>query len=102
MDLREALTRLSRRFAHAGLTDADLEAEVLLRHVLGMDRAQFYASLGDRALSREEARRLESLTRRRLGREPLFYLLGRREFYGLDFLVNKDVLIPRQETELLV
>ena len=84
----------------SGIEDADIEAEVLLRHSLSVDRGKLYSSLGeDYAVGPEP---LENLTERRLAGEPLFYIIGYREFYGLSLQVNRDVLIPRQETELLV
>jgi release factor glutamine methyltransferase len=81
--------------------EARLEAEVLLRHVLGIDRAGFLARRND-DLSPEAAARLSALLQRRLAREPLAYITGQREFYGLDFFVDRRVLIPRPETEGLV
>jgi release factor glutamine methyltransferase len=91
------------RLVAAGIEadEARLEAEVLLRHVLGIDRGTFLARV-DFLLTGEAASRLDSLVRRRTGREPLAYIIGRREFYGLDFAVDPRVLIPRPETEGLV
>ena len=101
MTLRSAWMRARSRLERAGIADASLESEVILRHSLGIDRAAFFAALeehpGDAAL-----RLADSLVDRRKGGEPLAYILGRREFYGLDLLVTPAVLIPRQETELLV
>jgi release factor glutamine methyltransferase len=81
--------------------DARLEAEVLLAHVLGLTRAQLYARLDD-ALNPETTARFHALIARRATHEPLAYLTGHREFYGLDFVVDLRVMIPRPETELLV
>src|SRR6266446_6614100 len=78
-----------------------LEAKLLLAHVLDRDRA-WLAAHGDAALSRDQARAFDALARRRRDGEPIAYLTGRREFYGLDLEVTPDVLIPRPETELLV
>ena len=101
MTLRSAWMRARSRLERAGIADAALESEVILRHSLGIDRAAFFAALeekpGDAAL-----RLADSLADRREQGEPLAYILGRREFYGLDLLVTPAVLIPRQETELLV
>ena len=66
-----------------------------------MDRAGFFAALSE-PLKACHQERLEQFVRRRLEGEPLAYIAGHREFYGLDFSVNHHVLIPRQETELLV
>lgn len=81
--------------------EARLEAEVLLRHVLGSDRATFLARRQE-AMPAEAAQRFADLIERRLAREPLAYITGHREFFGLDFLVDRRVLIPRPETEGLV
>src|SRR5258706_13878251 len=78
-----------------------LEAKVLLAHVLERDRA-WLAAHGDAALTREQARAFDALARRRHDGEPIAYLTGHREFFGLDLEVTPDVLIPRPETELLV
>ena len=83
------------------IPDARLEAEVLLAHVLQMSRAQVLAH-PDRPMSPEEEAAVSEAFRRRLSREPLAYIIGRREFFGIDFKVNSSVLIPRPETETLV
>ncbi len=101
MKLREALVSTAERLSQAGIAEPKLEAEVLLRHALGLDRAAFFASL-DEPLSSDAHARFDALVERRLRREPLAYIIGHREFFGLDFAVNPHVLIPRQETELLV
>lgn len=77
---------------------------MLLRHVLGVDRSEFHTLIysTDTCLTGSRYLELQSLQDRRFSGEPLAYLIGRREFYGLDLLVTDDVLIPRQETELLV
>ena len=99
--VRQFALNIARTLATHGIQDSDLEAEVLLRHVLKYDRARFYASLGD-IVSSESVECALSLAERRVSREPLAYITGHREFCGLDFTVSPAVLIPRQETELLV
>ena len=101
MRLREAWVRSRRRLERADIPDADIEAQVLLRNTLGIDRATFHAS-PDRELSHEDAEAFHGTLERRIEGEPLSYITGHREFYGLDFVVTPDVLVPRQETELLV
>ena len=83
----------------SGLVPVD--ARVLLAHVLGCDRAWLIAHAGD-ALSRDAAQAFFALARRRRDGEPVAYLTGRREFWGLDLAVTPAVLIPRPETETLV
>ena len=84
----------------AGIDGPRLEAELLLGHTLGLGRAQLYARLDESVPPEGEEAYRALLERRR--REPLAYILGRREFYGLDLLVSPAVLVPRPETELLV
>jgi release factor glutamine methyltransferase len=79
----------------------DNEAGILLAHALGVDRAWLIAHHAD-VIDGAQAERYAALCGRRHAGEPIAYLTGRREFYGLDFHVSDAVLIPRPETELLV
>jgi release factor glutamine methyltransferase len=90
---------VSAALAMSGLVP--LEARILLAHVVTRDRA-WLAAHGDAELTVQEAKAFEALARRRHNGEPVSYLTGRREFYGLDLEITPDVLIPRPETELLV
>ncbi|MBI5503234.1 MAG: peptide chain release factor N(5)-glutamine methyltransferase [Deltaproteobacteria bacterium] len=80
---------------------ARLDAELLLAEVLGMARVQLYTNF-ERPLAREEIDRYRELVRRRAAREPVAYILGRREFWSLEFEIDRRVLVPRPDTELLV
>ncbi len=80
---------------------ARLDAQVLLSHALNVDRSFLFA-YPERLLSPEQERQFFALVERRKKGEPTAYLVGSQEFYGLNFLVDKRVLIPRPETELLV
>ena len=101
MNLREIFNSAGETLMRRGSPDAQLEAEVLIRHVLRIDRATFFRDL-EQPVTDCDRERLDDLVNRRLNREPLNYITGLREFYGLDFEVSDSVLIPRQETELLV
>ena len=101
MRASECLGRARESLASHSIPDAFLEAEVLVRHAMDTDRAAFFASLHDHLTPKQEAR-VGGLVRRRMAGEPLAHILGFREFYGLEFMVNPSVLVPRQETELLV
>ena len=90
---------VSRALAASGLVP--FEAKLLLAHVVGRDRAWLAAHPGD-ALTAEQTQKFAALARRRRRGEPVAYLIGRREFYGLDLEITTAVLIPRPETELLV
>ena len=74
---------------------------MLVRHALGMERAGYFASLSD-AVAPHLSQAAVAFARRREEGEPLAYITGHREFYGLDFFVDGRVMIPRQETETLV
>jgi len=80
---------------------AALDADVLLAHMLGVGKEALFAHPG-RALSEAEAARFEDLIDRRSRGEPVAYLRGFKEFYGLRFRVDPRVLIPRPETEVIV
>ncbi len=101
MKLRELLVRATNELSGRRIDNPNLEAEVLLRHVIDLRRDSFFASLDEDLTTDQETLVLELVTQRASG-TPLAYLTGHREFFGLDFVVNSSVLIPRQETELLV
>ncbi|HWW73601.1 MAG TPA: peptide chain release factor N(5)-glutamine methyltransferase, partial [Duganella sp.] len=82
------------------LLDA-LDNRVLLCHALGLGRVGLITQ-SERALTADEAQRFAALVRRRLDGEPIAYIVGQREFFGLPFEVGGAVLIPRPDTELLV
>jgi release factor glutamine methyltransferase len=90
---------VSAALASSGLVP--IEGRILLAHTLGCDRA-WLAAHGDAKLSAAQTAAFEALARRRREGEPVAFLTGRREFYGLDLEITPDVLIPRPETELLV
>ncbi len=95
--LREGAWRL-----HAsGIDSAALDAELLLGHVLEISREQL-ATATDRVLSPSKLQDYQRLLARRCGHEPVAYIIGRREFWSLDFQITPAVLIPRPETERLV
>ena len=85
----------------AGVTEARREVGSILGHVLGRDRS-FILTHADELLEPEQSETFQKLLNRRANGEPLQYLTGHQEFFGLDFEVSPDVLIPRPETELLV
>jgi release factor glutamine methyltransferase len=101
LTLAEAIYKAEQVLSTHGIPDARLDAEVLLRHALGRDRAWLLAHFQD-AIDEEHRRTFEQAMERRARREPLQYITGKQEFWGLDFLVTPDVLIPRPETELVI
>ena len=101
MTLKQVLSQAREMLVANNIEDASLESELLLRHTLNINRVQLYQDL-DHELSPEQEPTFWNLIKRRLSHEPTAYIIGHREFYGLDFYVNPHVLIPRPESELLV
>lgn len=97
----QSLVEVTQLFQAEGLDTPRLDAELLLGHVLGLTRAQIHAH-PDRRLDAAELDSYRELIERRSQHEPVAYIIGHKEFYGLDFYVDSRVLIPRPETELLV
>jgi release factor glutamine methyltransferase len=101
VNLKQALAQARRILSENNIDEASLEGELLLRYVLGISRTRLYSDL-ERDLSPSDEEALRQLIERRLRGEPSAYITGHREFYGLDFYVDHNVLIPRPESELLV
>jgi release factor glutamine methyltransferase len=99
--LRDELARGAARLAAAGCESPRLDAELLMGEALGLSRAELVMRARD-ALDPDGRRRFDALVARRAAREPIAYILGRREFRRLELAVDRRVLIPRPETELLV
>lgn len=99
--LREEIAGASASLEEVGCDTPRLDAELLLAHVLGVDRAQLVLRGGEEAGPDDRTRYLALLTRR-AKREPIAYILGRKDFRHLTLAVDPRVLIPRPETELLV
>jgi len=96
--LASALTALSET---SGNNEAKFEAQLLLQHTLNVNRAWLIAHEDD-DLAPEKLAGFTQLVDRRLNGEPIAYILGEREFYGLNLMVTPDTLIPRADTETLV
>lgn len=101
MEVGGELAAAAKVLARAGIDGAQLDAEVLLAHVLGVERT-FLLTHPDQALTPRQATGYGELIHRRASREPLAYLTGKRWFFGLELVVSPAVLIPRPESELLV
>lgn len=97
----ELLKRSRDWLAERDVPSPRLDAELLLGHVLGLDRLRLYTAF-DRPVDPPELERMRGLIRRRAAGEPIAYIVGHKEFYGRDFAVDARVLIPRPDTELLV
>ena len=88
-------------FRDKGVENPRLDADVLLSSLLGKDRVYLYVHF-DQPMEQEELVKFREMVRRRAAREPVAYIIGHREFMGLDFRVSPAVLIPRPDTEVLV
>lgn len=93
--VRDAATRL------AGFPTPMLDARILVRHALGVSPAEMIAR-DNEALTEEQRRAVDALLQRRLRHEPVAYIVGRKEFWGLEFETAPGVLVPRPDTETLV
>ena len=99
--IAENLTNAARILQANGINEARREAHSILAFALAKDKT-FLIAHSEYTLSKEEQKRFQIFLQRRAHREPLQYITGRQEFYGLDYEVTPDVLIPRPETELVV
>ena len=99
--LREVIQNTHRVLEAAGIPDSRLEAEVMAMNQMRLSRQDIFSNQESEVAPQQE-QELAATVERRLTREPLAYILGVREFYGINLLVNSNVLIPRPETESLV
>jgi release factor glutamine methyltransferase len=99
--LRELVRQTHKILDASNIPDSRLEAEVMLMSVMSMVRHGLYSAQEIEASVQQE-RELEQMVQRRLKREPLAYIVGQKEFYGITLMVSPSVMIPRPETELLV
>jgi release factor glutamine methyltransferase len=97
----ESINLSSEYLKNKGIESPRINAELLLAHILNCKRLNLYLSF-EKPLTEEELEKYRELLKRRSKFEPLQYIIGKVEFYGIDFKVNSSVLIPRQETEILV
>jgi release factor glutamine methyltransferase len=99
--LRQVIQQTHHTLEAVQIPDARLEAEVMVMNVLRMPRQDIFTQQ-EMEVGPQQEQALAQIMERRLKREPLAYILGYREFYGINLLVNPNVLIPRPETESLV
>lgn len=101
MTITAYLSSAAEQLARAGVESFQLDAELIIAHILGVDRV-FLLAHEDEEVAPDRAARIGQLVQKRAQRVPLAYIRGHKEFFGHDFIVNKYTLIPRPETELLV
>ena len=88
-------------FVSKGISNAKLEVEWFLCHILICQRIDLYVQF-EQPLMKDELAQFKEMVRRRIEGEPFQHILGKADFYGRDFIVNKHVLIPRPETEMII
>ncbi len=101
MTILEGIQLTTEYLEKKGIDSARMNAELMLAHILKCKRLDLYLQF-DKPLKDEEVALYREYLKRRSQFEPLQYILGTVEFYGLEFKVNRSVLIPRQETEILI
>lgn len=99
--IARAIQMVCERLEKAGIENTRFEARLLLCHVLGVE-TQILIGYPERDISQDDMKRLETLLKRREGREPMSHILGEREFWSLPFKVTKDTLTPRPDSETLI
>lgn len=99
--LKGLLTDGTKMFTQAGIDEAELDARYILEYITGLNSAQYFIHSED-IIEKNKAEEFFRLIERRSKRIPLSYVIGTRNFFGLTFKVDENVLIPEQETELLV
>lgn len=101
IDLHTALKEATGRLVEAGAETARLDAELLMGRALGLSREELFLASA-RPLKGEETTYFEALVSRRIGREPVARILGTKEFWSMDFVLNEATLVPRPDSETLV
>lgn len=101
LTIREIKERTETFFKEKGVPNAKLDTDILIAHSLGIKRLDIYLDL-DRPLTEAQLTDLRPLVKRRASREPLQYIVGHADFYGLTLKVDPRALIPRHETEELI
>jgi release factor glutamine methyltransferase len=101
MKIREAVALGRTGLKNSGIEQPVLDSTLLLAHILNISRTEL-TSMGTEPLSKKNLAAFNELINRRINGECIAYITGKKEFYGLDFIVNSSVLVPRPDTEILV
>lgn len=101
MDIRSSLLHITGQLSESGIEHPAMEARILLSHLLCKPK-EFLISHGEQELEANVLRELEGLVNRRRAMEPIAYITGIKEFFGRDFIVDSNVLLPRPDSETLI
>ena len=101
MTVREAISHGSSVLKNAGIESPSLDVSLLLAYLLNTTRTELIGT-GPQSISTQEHKTFQELLERRINGECVAYIIGKKEFFGLEFLVNPSVLVPRPDTEILV
>ena len=101
MILENAIKKASRLLKNQNIISHELDAQIILSDIMGI-RRDFFISNGHINLSNNTIKKFNHAIRRRIKREPVAYITGKKEFWSQDFTVNYATLVPRPETELLI
>lgn len=99
--VKQAIYTASQRLKSSGIESARLDASVLLAHVMGIKRENLLLE-AEKRLTAQQYKNYDTLITRRAKSEPIAYIIGKKEFWSLDFAVTRDTLIPRPDSELLI
>ena len=101
MNIKKNLTKSTQKLQQNNIPTPRIDAEILLSHILKKPREYIFTH-PEKQLTKSVVMRYALRVTRRIKGEPIAYITGHKEFYGLDFYVNKNVLVPRPETELMI
>jgi len=101
MTINQALTIATQKLQKNKIPNPNMDTEILLARILKKPR-EFLLTYPKKKLTQTQITNCKLQITRRIEGEPIAYITGHKEFYGLDFFVNKNVLVPRPETELMV
>jgi len=101
MNLENTVIRAAKTLKNHNINSYGLDAELILSHIMGVKR-EYLIMNKEKTISNEIIKKYDKAIKRRIKNEPVAYIIGRREFWSEDFIINNKTLVPRPETELLI
>ena len=101
MKLENTIKEAAKKLKNHNIASYDLDAEIIIANILKIER-EYLITMGYKDISNEILKKYQGHVKRRISREPIAYITGKKEFWSKNFLVNRSTLIPRPETELLI